>query len=200
MRKRAGVRYAVLSMLSLAVCSASSLAATDASIVPVAEAFQKIVHGRTRMDLTTTDSTPKPDHVTIEFDTLERVHLISDAGDLILLPDSTWTKQGASWTKQPGVMLPMVKQMLPFGESELAQAKHVADVGKITWNGQSVYAYTFDSSSLESGMRTDGHFKVYLDAAGRIVGSESDIERAKQKSHVVQKIAYDDSIAVKAPQ
>jgi hypothetical protein len=166
----------------------------------IAASYQKMLKARSRAETTLTDDKGKVTHSTTEFDTLQRIHAKSDHGEFVVLPDGMWMKMGAQWSKPPVDMSGMVKQFVPLGEEVLRSSKNVADDGATTWQGQSAHAYSYDTDMSVMGMHVTGHTKLYLNAAGQVIGSETDSVAMGHKTHAVQSISYDDSIRVNAPQ
>ena len=170
-----------------------------ASIEPVAQAYQKLMHARSRSETTVTDDKGQVTHSRTEFDTYERIHATTEHAEFIVLPEGTWMKTGGGWTKPPVDMSSMVKRFLPLSEDVVRSAKNVTDDGMATWQGQPAHAYSYDTDATIMGIHATGHAKSHLNASGQIVGSEIDSVAMGKKSHSVQTITYDDSIRVKAP-
>jgi hypothetical protein len=193
------IRSLRLAAATAAIVLALAQSAHAASIEPVAQAYQKLTHARSRSETTITDEKGQVTHSRTEFDTYERIHAKTEHAEFIVLPEGTWMKTGGSWNKPPVDVSSMVKHFLPLSEEVVRSAKNVTDDGMTTWQGQPAHAYSYDTDATFMGIHATGHAKSYLNAAGQIVGSEIDSVAMGKKTHNVQTITYDDSIRVKAP-
>jgi len=186
----------------LVVAGAAVLAAQAAyadTLGTISAAYQKMSHARVRTQTTITSENGKVMHHSSEMDTVERIHATTDNAEFIMLPEGMWMKRGAQWTKPPVDMSGMVKSFMPLAEEILHSAKNLSDDGATTWNGQPAHAYSMDTDTAVMGIHSTAHTKLYLNAGGQIIGSESDGVAMGRKSHTVQNISYDDTVRVNAP-
>ena len=185
--------------LSAAVLAALPALAGATSLEPVLQAFHKLGQSRVHSETTITDDKGKVIQTSADFDTLDRIHTKTDHGEFIILPEGSWMKMGGNWNQPPIDLRAMVKAFMPLGEDVIRTAKNVSDDGATTFNGQPAHAYSYDTDTTIMGMHITGHSKVYLSAAGLVIGSETDSVARGNKSHSVQNIRYDDTIRVKPP-
>jgi hypothetical protein len=197
MSLRISFRHWLLFTLSAAL--ALPVVAKADAMASISGAYQKMLKARSRAETTITDDKGKVTRSTTEFDTIERIHAKSDHGEFIVLPDGMWMKMGAEWSKPPVDMSGMIKKYLPLGEEVLHSAKNVTDDGATTWQGQPAHAFSYDTDTTVMSMHVSGHSKLYLNASGQVIGSETDSTAMGHKTHAVQNISYDDSIRVTAP-
>lgn len=186
--------FACCAMLLLA----SQLAAA-ASMDAVIAAYHKMEGGHFRTEATITDDKGNVTNSKAEFETMERIHVVSPRSEIIMLPEGTWMRTGDKWMKPPIDMSAMVRNFRPMGEDMLRSAKNVTDNGMTTWQGQPAHSYTYDTDTAVMGIHATAHTTVYLSLAGSVLGSEADSEAMGHKSHTVQKVIYDESVRVHAP-
>ncbi|MEP6939326.1 MAG: hypothetical protein ABI846_06140 [Rudaea sp.] len=196
MSNRLSLRHVGLTAALIAILPAL---ASAASLEPVTQAFHKLGQSRSHSETTITDDKGKVTHTSADFDTLDRIHTKTDHGEFIILPEGSWMKMGGNWSQPPIDMHAMVKAMMPMGEDMIRSAKNATDDGMTTWNGQPAHAYSYDTDTTIMGAHVSGHSKVYLSAAGAVIGSETDSVAMGKKAHSVQNVSYDDAIRVKAP-
>lgn len=136
-----------------------------------------------------------------EYDTIERVRVLSDDVGLVILPEGMWMRNGkGEWRQPPIDMSGMLKQFLPRTiEDVRASTTNIVDEGQKTIDGRSLRAISFDTLVKVMGISSSSHTTVYINADGRIVRSEADAVAMRQKTRAVQEIRYDDSIRVTAP-
>ena len=190
-------------VLLVTFSAALSSLALAAPLDDVSAAMKKMENARYRAETTITDDKGSVIKTTIEHDGPDRTHLKMDSHETIMLPDARWMRAGdGKWMKSPAnPNRPNMKGTEATMRDEmLRNAKSVRDEGMTTFNGQPVRAYQADFDMNMGGTHVTSHGKFYLNAAGRLVGSESDGEAMGKKSHTVQKITYDDSIRVQAPE
>lgn len=173
--------------------------ARAASMDAVIAAYHKMENGHFRTEATITDDKGAVTNSKAEFETMERVHVVSSRSEIIMVPEGTWMRTGEKWIKPPIDMSAMVKSFRPMGEDILRSAKNVTDNGVTAWQGQPAHSYTYDTDTTVMGIHATAHTVVYLSAAGSVLGSESDSEAMGRKSHTVQKVVYDESVRVHAP-
>jgi hypothetical protein len=181
----------------LVLVSASAFAADARE--DVFKAYQKMMGSRFSVDITTVSAgdTMKSHG---DYDTVERIHFRNDKMEMIVIPEGTWMRTGKDWTKPPMDMGGMVKQFVPKSIEDMrAATKSASDDGMSTWSGQPVHAYTYEVDTTMMGIHVTSKNKIFVNAAGQIVHSESDGEAMGRKSHTTQDIRYDDSIRVAAP-
>lgn len=181
----------------LLFASAAALAADARE--DIFKAYQKMMGSRFAVDMNTvSDGKTTKSHS--DYDTVERIHLKSDAMELIVLPEGTWMRAGGAWTQPPVDMSGMVKQFIPKSIDDMRAATRTAtDDGMTTWSGQPMHAYTYSVDTTVMGIHVTSTNKIYVNAAGQIVHAESNGEAMGTKSQTAQDIRYDDGIRVTAP-
>ncbi len=180
----------------VALCSLNASATT---LDPVIAAYSKMSSAHFRSDTTSTDEKGTVNTSKVEFETLDRIHLTSPRVEIIMLPGGTWMRTGGAWNKPPIDMSGMVKNYRPLGEEALRAAKNVTDNGMTTFQGQPAHSWTYDVDVAVMGVRANSHITTYLSPTGEILGSESDGVALGHKTHSVQKVTFDNSIRVTAP-
>lgn len=181
------------------LASLCSLTASAAPLDPVIAAYQKMSTAHFRSDTTSTDEKGTVNTSKAEFETLDRIHLTSPRVEIIMLPEGTWMRTGGAWNKPPIDMSGMIKSYRPLGEDALRSAKNVTDNGMTTFQGQPAHSWTYDVDMAVMGIHANSHITTYLSPAGEILGSESDGVALGHKTHSVQKVTFDNSIRVTAP-
>ncbi len=137
-----------------------------------------------------------------EFDTSARIRLITDTGGFIIVPEGTWMRTSADgeWTRPPFDLGGMLKTMLPQTIEEVRSGtKNIRDEGTRTIDGQALRVISYDVDSKVMGISVSSSNRVFLDAQGRIVRTETDGVAMGKKTTSVQTTRYDDSIRVSAP-
>ncbi len=165
-------------------------------------AYAKALTARYEAKTVSTDESGKKATTTARFDSAERIHITTDQGGFIILPEGTWMQTGKDgpWQKPPFDMSGMLKQMLPKTMDDMrANAKNFRDEGTRTVDGVTLRAISYDYASKVMGIAVSTHVVVFLDADGRVVRSESDAVAMGRKTHSVQTLHYDDGIRVSAP-
>lgn len=165
-------------------------------------AYGKMLDSKFSTTAVTTDAKGKQTRATTEFESIERMRIITDTGGFIVLPEGIWMRGSADeqWTKPPFDVGGMFKQLLPRSLSELrAQAKNVRDEGQRTIDGRSLRAISYDVDTRIMGISVSSSTTTYIDAEGRIARNESTGTAMGRKSTTVQNVSYDDSIRVAAP-
>jgi hypothetical protein len=180
--------------------AAPAFALADAQTALFA-AYQKMLDSRVATETVSTDESGKQTKAHSEFDTIDRVRVVTDQVSFVILPEGTWMRSGnGAWSQPPFDMSKMFKQLLPRTLEEVrAGTKNIKDEGEKSVNGQNTRALSYDVDTRIMGIAVSSHTTIYIDADGRIVRSESDGVAMGKKTHSVQDIRYDDSIRVKAP-
>ncbi|MCL2872763.1 MAG: hypothetical protein FWF41_07300 [Betaproteobacteria bacterium] len=189
-------------VLLVAFSAALSPLALAAPLDDVSAAMKKMENARYRAEMTITDEKGSVIKSVVEHDGPDRSHMKMDTHEMIMLPDARWMRAGnGKWMKSPSdPNRPNMKNSeASMRDKMLRNAKEVRDEGMTTFNGQAVRAYHADFDMDMGGLHVISHGRFYLNAAGQLVGSESDGEALGKKSHTVQKITYDNSIRVQAP-
>ncbi|SFN46399.1 hypothetical protein [Dokdonella immobilis] len=192
--------FAVL--VASVICSNSSpaLAAGDASSA-LFDAYAKMIDSRCVAETVSSDAKGRENRSKVEFDTINRIRVTTDQASFIVLPEGTWMRTGGGeWMKPPIDMSAMFKRLVPSTLEEIrAGTRNIRDEGMQTVEGQNLRAVSYDVDTQVMGISVSSHNTVFIDASGRIVRSVSDGEAMGQKTHSVQKIRYDDSISISAP-
>lgn len=193
--------FATTLVLAL-ICSSAgpALAAGDASSA-LFDAYAKMINSRCVAETVSTDAKGRESRSQVEFDTINRIRVTADQASFIVLPEGTWMRTGAGeWTRPPIDMSAMFKRLVPSTLEEIrAGTRNIRDEGMQTVDGQNLRAVSYDVDTQVMGISVSSHNTVFIDASGRIVRSVSDGEAMGHKTHSVQKIRYDDSIRISAP-
>ncbi|MBN8480543.1 MAG: hypothetical protein J0L88_03010 [Xanthomonadales bacterium] len=167
------------------------------------EAYAKAMKARYATETVSTDESGKQTRSSAKFDTSERIHITTETGGFIVLPEGTWMQAGpgGAWQKPPFDLGGMIKQLVPKTLDDMrANAKNVRDEGTKSIDGANLRAISYDYESKIMGIAVATHTIAYLDGSGRIVRSESDGVAMGRKTRSVQTLRYDDSIRVSAPE
>jgi hypothetical protein len=192
-------RRVAFALLTFVIVVANAGAAGADAREDVFKAYQKMMHSRFAVDITTTsgDRTLKSHG---DYDTVERIHFKNDRLEMIVLPEGTWMRTADKWTQPPVDMSGMVKQFIPKSIDDIREGtKSATDDGMTTWNGHPVHAYTYQVDTTMMGIHVTSTNRIFVDKDGRIVHAESNGEAMGHQSHTTQDIRYDDSIRVTAP-
>ncbi len=197
------LRMTLMAMLFAlgALLAAPAMAQSDAEKVLYA-AYEKMLGTKFSTSAVTTDAKGKQSRASTDFESIERMRIVSDGGSFLILPQGVWMRSSADgeWTKPPFDVSGMLKQLLPRSLSDLrANAKNVRDEGQRTIDGQSLRAITHDLDMKVMGISVSSTTTTFIDADGRIVRSESTGTAMGRKSATVQEVRYDDSIRITAP-
>ena len=195
-------RLFATALVLAAFCSGAGpvLAAGDASSA-LFDAYAKMINSRCVAETVATDAKGRESRSQVEFDTINRIRVSTDQASFIVLPEGTWMRTGGGeWTKPPIDMSAMFKRLVPSTLEEIrAGTRNIRDEGMQTVDGQNLRAVSYDVNTQVMGIDVSSHNTVFIDASGRIVRSVSDGEAMGHKTHSVQKIRYDDSIRISAP-
>lgn len=189
--------WIALAALLLAPVSALADAAAD-----LHAAYAKMLGARFASETVTTDHSGRETRTSARYETIERIHITTDTGGFIVLPEGTWMQmgKGGEWNKPPFDMSKMFKQLIPATLADLRSgATNVRDEGTRTIEGATLRVISYDFDARIIGMAVSTHVVTYLDDAGRILRVESDGTAMKRKSRSVQILSYDDGIRVTAP-
>lgn len=175
-------------------------AADDASSA-LFDAYAKMINSRCVAETVSTDAKGRENRSRVEFDTINRIRVNTDQASFIVLPEGTWMRTGGGeWMKPPIDMSAMFKRLVPSTLEEIrAGTRNIRDEGMQTVDGESLRAVSYDVDTQVMGISVSSHNTVFIDTSGRIVRSVSDGEAMGHKTHSVQKIRYDDSIRITAP-
>lgn len=165
------------------------------------QAHEKMLGSRCVTESVATSGNGAGTRTTVEFDTVKRLRVTTEAMSLVILPEGTWMRTGdGEWTKPPIDMSALVKRLVPSTVEEIrAATSNVKDLGMQSVDGQQYRAISYDLNMTIMGIAVATQNTVYLDGSGRIVRTVSDGTAMGQTSHTVQTIRYDDSIRVNAP-
>lgn len=163
-------------------------------------AYERLLGARFHGQTESTAKGGKASVSNVDYDTVQRVHLKSEHGEFVIVPEGTWMKNGDRWMQPPFDMSAMFRQLLPMTQKSMREDTHdVVDGGQVTWSGQSVRAISYDTAMQIMGIAVKSHTTVYIGADGRIIGSESEGTAMGTTTRTVQRITYDDGIRVSAP-
>ncbi|MEZ5461687.1 hypothetical protein [Dokdonella sp.] len=165
------------------------------------QAHEKMLASRCVTESVTTSADGKESRSTIEFDTINRMRVVTDQMSFIILPEGTWMRSGdGQWTKPPIDMSAMFKRLVPSTIEEIrAGTSNVKDEGMQSVDGRELRAISYDVNTKIMGIAVSSRNTVYLDDSGRILRTVSDGSAMGHKTHTVQNIRYDDSIRVNPP-
>ncbi len=166
-------------------------------------AYAKAMNARYATETVSTDESGKQTRSSAKYDTSERIHITTETGGFIVLPEGTWMQAGAGgpWQKPPFDLGGMIRELLPKTLDDMrANARNIRDEGTKTIDGASLRAISYDYDGKIMGIAVATHTIAYLDGSGRLVRSESDGVAMGRKTRSVQTLRYDDGIRVSAPE
>jgi hypothetical protein len=176
---------------------------TQAAPIDVLRAsIEKMKTAHYRSESTTTDNNGKTRILRGEGVGFDRLHTLPSSDnprEMILVPEGGWKRTGnGAWQKMPDREVQVAQKLMGGVESWLPKnITNTSDDGMTTFNGQPAHAYSYDVVAF--GVKS--HSKMYLNSAGLLIGSESTAGPFMgHTTHTVQKVAYDNSISVNAPQ
>ena len=127
-------------------------------------------------------------------------HMKSDKMETILLANGAWMKMGGKWMAMPAVMSTQVgasiKSSMDTSKMNLA---NVQCLGVQQIEGQTLTAYSFDSSAEVMGTKATSHITAYKNSNGLPAIMMIEGEAMGHKSKTVQHITYDPSITISPP-
>lgn len=187
-------------LVCLSMLAVPGLALADAQ-QDLFSAYEKMLGSRVATDTVSTDEKGRQTKARIEYDTIQRVRIVTDQVSFVVLPEGTWMRSGdGAWSQPPFDMGKMFKQLLPRTMDEVrAGTRNIKDEGMKSIDGKSLRGISYDVDTKVMGISVSSHNTVYLDREGRIVYSESDGVAMGKKTHSVQDIRYDESIRITPP-
>lgn len=134
------------------------------------------------------------------YDTFRRIHMKAEGMEFVTVPEGTWINMGGKWMKPPFNAGAMVeKAVLQSVDDMRDNVTNIVDQGMVDVGGRSLRAISFTQEATFMRMKSTADTKVFLDASGRIVRTESDSRMRRSSTQSVQDITYDDSIRVNPP-
>ena len=164
-------------------------------------AYQKMLNARYVADTVSVDAKGRETTSKVEFDTINRFRATTAETSFVVLPEGTWMRSGnGAWTQPPIDMSAMIKHLVPAALDDVrAGTSNIKDEGTQSIGGQEARVISYDVNTKIMSFNVSSHNKVYIDASGHIVRSESDSTAMGHTSHSVQSIRYDDSVRISAP-
>ena len=164
-------------------------------------AYNKMLGSKFAVDVSMTDDAGAKSHARAEYETLSRIHVKTDAMEVVSTPEGTWVHAGGEgWQQPPADMAAMVKQFVPKSAAEVqASSSNIKDEGPTTYQGKPAHLYSYDVDTLVMGVQVKSHNQVVINGEGQLVQSISDGEAMGKKSHSVQEVSYDSALKVGPP-
>ncbi len=121
--------------------------------------------------------------------------------EYIILPGSTWMKQGGEWMKLPMDMSRMIQSLTPEAMRQAYEGMtNVEQLADDDVDGRDAKVYRYDSQVTMMGITASSKVTLWVDAdTGLPLKQEVDGEAMRTKSHTVQTYTFDDSIQISAP-
>ena len=127
-------------------------------------------------------------------------HMKNSRMETVLLPAGAWMKIGGKWTAMPAAMSTQValsiKSNMDTSKMNLANAQCL---GAQQIEGQTLTAYSFDSSAEIMGTKATSHITAYKNSNDLPAIMMVEGEALGHKSKTVQHITYDPSITISPP-
>ena len=132
----------------------------------------------------------------------DRFHMTMPEGEMIMVPEGIWMKQGGAWMQLPETMVSMMQGMISrAAQAPREQLDGVECLGEETVEGTAYKAYSYNSEDEFEGIRAKARVKLYADpATGLPARLEIDGESMGVSSRVIQTITFDHSISIEPPQ
>jgi hypothetical protein len=131
-------------------------------------------------------------------------HMVMPQMETVMVKEGTWMKANGKWMQLPGAaaskMTDTISNAIKGGmDSGLDSVKNLQCLGPQPIEGQTLTAYSFDSSGAAMGLNVTSHIMAYKDAQGRPSIMIIDGEFMGHKSKTVQHITYDPNIKITPP-
>lgn len=195
------VRGLSAAIAAFALLSGAPAARADAQ-QEIHAAFEAMVKaGKFRTTGTTDAPRGGPQKNTVEVVWPDRFHMTSEQTEVIIVPGSTYMKQGGKWQQLPVDMSRMIERFKPQAMKEaFVNTSNVKAIGDSTVNGHAVRGYEYDTTVKVAGVTASSHAKLWVDKdTGLPTRMESDGEAMGHKSHNVNDYEFDAGIRVEAP-
>ncbi len=121
--------------------------------------------------------------------------------EYIILPGTTWMKQGGQWMKLPMDMSRMIQSMTPEAMRQAYEGmSNVEQLADDSVDGRDAEVYRYDSRVTVMGITASSKVTLWIDTdTGLPLKQEVDGEAMRTKSRTVQTYTFDDSIEINAP-
>lgn len=131
----------------------------------------------------------------------DRFHMKMPEGEMIMVPEGIWMKQGGAWMQLPEQMASMMQGMIGrAAEAPASNIQAVECLGDETVDGASFKAYRYEAEDDVEGMKAKAKVKLFADpATGLPARLEIDGESMGTASRIVQTITFDPSITIEPP-
>lgn len=132
---------------------------------------------------------------------MERFRLSSSDAEVISLPGGAWARSVGDneWSELEAEQASKLKRLPALLAQAIRNSKNFVDEGTTTWQSRPVHAYSFDTDATIEGAHVVAHTRVYVNSAGKILGSESDDVKNGHTSRKMQKNTFDPTIHIQAP-
>ncbi len=121
--------------------------------------------------------------------------------EYVILPGSTYMKQGGEWMKLPMDMSRMIQSLTPEAMRKTYEGMtNIEQLADATVDGHGAKVYRYDSTVTLMGITASSRVTLWIDAdTGLPLKQEVDGEAMRTKSRTVQSYTFDDSIQISAP-
>jgi hypothetical protein len=194
------VRRAAYALVLTAGLSVFGAAHADPKADILAAHAHLVKAGKFRMQSTTVaDGQTMKSSATILWP--DRFHVVSANGEFIILPGTSYMKQGGNWMPLPMNMGAMIQAMSPDAMKQgYDNMTNIRELPAEDLAGVATRVYEYDTSATIMGIRADSHVTVWIATDdGRLVKQKS-TGKAMGKSSVSESLyEFDPAIDVKAP-
>ncbi len=135
----------------------------------------------------------------------DRYHITSSGDgvntELIVVPGSTWMKQGGQWMKLPMDMGQMIKAFQPDSLKEaLDGITNAEELPRDSVDGKSARVFRYDTQGTVMGVKSKSTIKTWLDEETLLpLMQEVDGEAMGMRSRTTQRYSYPDELKIEAP-
>jgi len=121
--------------------------------------------------------------------------------EYVILPGSTYMKQGGQWMKLPMDMSRMIESLTPEAMRKAHEGMtNVEQLADDTVDGRDAKVYRYDSRVTMMGITAGSTVTLWIDTdTGLPLKQEVDGEAMRTKSRTVQTYLFDDGIEISAP-
>jgi hypothetical protein len=135
----------------------------------------------------------------------DRYHMTSSGGgadtEVIILPGTTWMKQGGQWMKLPMDMGQMIQAFQPDAmKQSIDNIANAEELPQDSVDGKAARVIRYDTQATVMGVRSKSTVKAWLDADTLLpLMQEIDGEAMGMRSRTTQRYSYPDGLTIEAP-
>jgi hypothetical protein len=136
----------------------------------------------------------------------DRYHIVNQlAGgqvmEVIVLPGSTYMKQGGQWSRFPMDMSAMIKAFSPDAMTQSqANMTEIEDLGSEAVDGRLARKFRYKTSATVMGIKSSSAVTTWIDDGTDLpIKQQVEGEAMGQKSTTMQTYTFDDALKVEAP-